>query len=117
MLAVSCTTALADEQDGQSVSRKLQTQSIAVTYSDLNLSQTAGVETLYSRLKLVANEVCAPTEKNSRHLLMRLDWKRCVSNALDNVVAGGGIPELQQIHFATTGRQVGGTVSAIAKVD
>ncbi len=107
--------ASADEQERPSASRNLQTRSIEVAYSDLNLSRQAGVEVLYSRLEIAAEKACAP-EEDRRQMLMRRDWKRCVSTALDNAVGGTGIPELQQVHLFATGRQVNGTISAIAKV-
>jgi UrcA family protein len=98
--AASC-TALADNSSAASGQ---EDRSITVSYSDLDLSHAAGAETLYSRLRNAANAVCGP-KVDLRKLRERRTRQQCVASALDNAVADVAAPELQELHFAETGRQ------------
>lgn len=85
--------------------RNMTTQSVTVSYGDLNLSHQAGIATLYSRLRAAAGRVCAP-EPDGRDLDKRDYWKQCFNQAMDNAVAGINNPALTQAHFSRTGRMV-----------
>jgi UrcA family protein len=103
-LAVVACGAAAHADDAP-VSATFRTQSVTVEYADLNLSHPAGIDSLYSRLRVAASEVCAP-RPDVRDLHMKRDWKRCFETALDNGVASADNTALVQAHFLETGRQV-----------
>lgn len=98
-LATPSITALADNP---SVSSNTKSRSITVSYSDVNLSHPAGIETLYSRLRNAASMACGPKE-HPRDILKRRDWRQCVASALDSAVEEIAVPELQKLHLAATG--------------
>ena len=56
-----------------------------VNYGELDLSSSQGVATLYHRLRVAAQEVCAPFE--GRELSKRARFQACYSEALDKAVA------------------------------
>lgn len=112
-LAVASINALADDQSG---SRNLFSRSITVSYSDLNLSHPAGVETLYSRLRNAASTACGPKE-HTRDIRKRRDWRQCVASALDGAVEEIAVPKLQKLHFAATGGRPVATNRTLASSD
>jgi UrcA family protein len=82
-------------------------RSKSVRYGDLNLSNPAGVETLYVRLEGASQQVCAPRE-DYRNRGMRKDWEACYEHAMDAAVEQVGNLGLQEYHLAKTGRDVSG---------
>ena len=82
------------------------TRSTTVSYSDLDLSGQAGINSLYNRLRTAAGEVCG-AKGDGRNLSMRFAWKQCYDAALDNAVQTVAHVGLSQVHLAQTGRQVG----------
>jgi UrcA family protein len=81
-------------------------RSMTVSYGDLDLSQPAGVNALYTRLRTAAGSVCGP-KADGRNLTMRFYWKQCFNEALDTAVAKVAHVGLSEIHLAQTGRRVG----------
>jgi UrcA family protein len=82
-----------------------ETRAVSVAYGDLNLSNPAGVKTLYSRLEMAVDEVCAP-KADMHNMVMFRDWQQCIKTALDDAVRDMNLPALARIHFDETGRSV-----------
>jgi UrcA family protein len=91
--------------DDPSESAVYRTRSVTVEYADLNLLHPAGIDSLYSRLRVAAGGVCEP-RPNIVDLHSRRDWKQCFETALDNAVSSLDNAALAQVHFLETGRQV-----------
>jgi UrcA family protein len=70
--------------------------SVVVKYGDLNLGTQAGINSLHSRLKNAAAQVCSPL--NSRVLGLRDQYEQCVSDAVAQSVAAVGNPNLSNFH-------------------
>jgi UrcA family protein len=72
--------------------------SVIVSYADLDLSNPAGADTLYERIKAAARKVCAPlaTKELSRIGL----WRDCYEQAVSNAVATIDRPTLTAAHRA-----------------
>ena len=70
-----------------------------VRIADLNLSSTAGAETLYGRIKAAARSVCRYEQS---HTLAG----RCQARAIDSAVKEVGSPLLASLHGSATGRTV-----------
>ena len=69
-----------------------------VKYEDLDLSRTADVEQLYSRLKGAAQQVCYTFR--DRTLRMQRMLADCSQAALSRAVASVNEPKLTQLHAA-----------------
>jgi UrcA family protein len=80
--------------------------STTVSYGDLDLSREAGVNSLYTRLRAAASDVCGP-KGDGRNLVMRFYWRQCYDNALDTAVQKVAHVGLSEVHLAHTGRRVG----------
>jgi UrcA family protein len=104
-LAMALVAAIgAPAQAGESAGHA-NTRSMTVSYRDLDLSGQAGVNTLYNRLRLAAENVCGP-QGDGRDLTMRFAWKQCYDGALDGAVRTVAHVGLSEIHLAQTGRRV-----------
>jgi UrcA family protein len=79
-----------------------------VKYADLNLSTASGVTALYQRIERAATEVCQ-LPQGTRQLKLETELKACRAEATDRAVGQADLPKLSAMHFAKTGRQVGGT--------
>lgn len=55
-----------------------------VSYSDLDLTRTAGAETLYRRIKTAADAVCAPLD--GERISEKIDHNSCVSDAVERAI-------------------------------
>lgn len=75
-------------------------RSITITYSDLDLSKQAGVETLYSRIKWAARAACGPSSlhKYDAFLSGRAAQRECVDRAIANAVGKLDRPMLTALH-------------------
>ena len=82
--------------------RGYEQRSMTVFFGDLNLDRAAGVNTLYARLENAADRVCAP--RSERNLALQRDREACYGEALDSAVDAIGLQNLDQLHFASTGR-------------
>jgi UrcA family protein len=56
-----------------------------VEYGDLNLDSEKGAQILFARLRLAAQDVCAPLA-GLNDLSAKLYWQRCYDNALASAV-------------------------------
>lgn len=73
---------------------------VRVSYADLNLSNEAGLATLYARLKSASSAVCGSRrsliEAGSLHQLV--ENKRCYEGALSKAVARIDNDKLSELH-------------------
>ena len=72
-------------------------QQVRISYSGLDLATSAGVATLYSRLRHAAEVVCG-SPPPARDLNQRPSWTTCTTNAMDDAVARSGLPPLVAMH-------------------
>lgn len=81
-------------------------RSITVSYSDLDLTKQAGIETLYSRINWAARAACGPTSlhKYDTFLSPRKAWRECVDRAIANAVAEIDEPRLTALHVERSKR-------------
>jgi len=76
-----------------------QNDKISVSYSDLDLTQSSGVVTLYSRLKTAAKHACGTTSLIEAGSVQRVQRsKACYNSLLDRAVAKLGNERLSAIH-------------------
>ena len=76
-----------------------------VSYADLNLKSTAGVEALYKRIRKAAYEVCQmPT--GTHQIRIESELKACKADAIDRAVLQTNLPKLTALHQSKTGRTV-----------
>jgi UrcA family protein len=83
--------ASAQEDDGR--------VSTVVRYGDLDLSQSADVARLYSRLKYASEKVCYISYDN-RNLRKQQSQANCMQGALNRAVTTVNEPKLTQLHAA-----------------
>ncbi len=77
----------------------LESDNVArVTFSELDLSKQAGVETLYERIRSAARMVCGADDHRTRSLSTRQAAKECYNKALDDGVRSIGNPRLDALH-------------------
>ncbi len=69
---------------------------IIVSFSDLNLSNDKGVETLYQRIKVGARQFCGTVSPRQLNLY-RLN-KECVNRAIADAVESIDNEKLKQLH-------------------
>ena len=96
LAGISCGSALAD---APAVPSKI------VRHSDLNLSTSAGVSTLYQRIWRAAAEVCQ-LPQGTRQLIVESAIKSCRADAVDRAILQANLPALSALHVARTGRKV-----------
>jgi UrcA family protein len=75
-------------------------RSVTVNDADLNLSNQAGVATLYRRIQAAANSVCGP--KPTRDVRAIYARRNCYGNAVANAVADVDIRQLAALHAEHT---------------
>jgi UrcA family protein len=76
-----------------------------VSYADLNVNNSAGVEALYKRIKKAAYEVCQiPT--GTHQIKIESEFKACKADAIDRAVQQSNLPSLTALHQSKTGRSV-----------
>jgi UrcA family protein len=75
-------------------------RSITVSYSDLDLTRQAGIETLYKRINWAARAACGPTSlhKYDAFLSSRKAWRECVDRAIEHAVEQIDEPKLTALH-------------------
>jgi UrcA family protein len=73
--------------------------STAVHYTDLNLSQPAGVATLYRRITWAANHVCGQRALTGSNYPLP-EYTRCYNEAIASAVARVGHPQLSAYYHA-----------------
>ena len=76
-----------------------------VSYADLNLKSSAGVEALYKRIKKAAYEVCQiPT--GTHQIRIESELKACKADSVDRAIQQTNLPTLTALHQSKTGRNV-----------
>lgn len=75
-------------------------RSITVSYSDLDLTKQAGIETLYQRINWAARAACGPASlhKYDAFLSSRKAWRECVDRAIADAVGSIDEPMLTALH-------------------
>jgi UrcA family protein len=73
-----------------------------VSFADLNLNTTQGVDSLYRRISSAAGRVCASSE--SRESALMTVWRHCMDQAISSAVDKINNPALTAIANARTGR-------------
>lgn len=80
--------------------------SVAVNYSELNLSTEKGIRSLYRKIQNSAEKVCGnPYALNP--LKIRGSIKACIEEAVDNAVRDTNIPMLMSLHQDGEFSQIG----------
>jgi UrcA family protein len=85
----------------------IRTDAMKITVSDLDLSQREGVETLYSRLKKGANNVCGVkhvqvTGSRIASSKIKQQHRKCYAKALNNAVKNINNKMLTDLHTSNT---------------
>ena len=76
-----------------------------VSYADLNVNNSAGVEALYKRIKKAAYEVCQiPT--GTHQIKIESEFKACKADSVDRAIKQANLPTLTALHQSKTGRNV-----------
>jgi UrcA family protein len=75
-----------------------------VRYADLDLSQSAGVEQLYTRIKAAARGVCEPV--SIRDLQSVAAANHCMEQAIAHSIAKVDAPALTNYYLAKTGKSM-----------
>lgn len=76
---------------------------IRIVYDDLNLATAAGVEALYGRVRVAAEQLCEPTRAVTGTRLSN-GYERCVKDAVATTVQKINLPNLTALHAAQAGR-------------
>lgn len=81
-------------------------RSITISYSDLDLTRQAGIETLYKRINWAARAACGPASlhKYDAFLSSRKAWRECVDRAIANAVEDIDEPKLTALHVERSRR-------------
>jgi UrcA family protein len=74
-----------------------------VKYSDVNLSTAQGAGTLYSRIRIAAEQVCRPFNRDD--LASKTLFHKCLNHAVADAVNKVGQPALFAVYSAKTGSQ------------
>ena len=72
--------------------------SVSVRYDDLNLSTSAGVNTLYRRISMAAREVCPDIYSRDPHVFVAARY--CQAAAVTKAVSEVNNPRLAMLHAA-----------------
>ncbi len=75
---------------------------VSVRFNDLNLSTTAGVNTLYHRISVAARQVCP--DVYSRDLAVVAAGDRCYANAVSQAVRQLKNPQMAVVHATHVSR-------------
>lgn len=94
MMAASAVPALADAIDA--------TPSATVSYSDLNLTNAAGINQLYGRIRVAANKVCQPFSHRAPFAAQQMDT--CVDKAMSQAITDVHQPALTAMYIEKTGK-------------
>jgi UrcA family protein len=74
---------------------------VTVSYGDLNLASSKGVESLYRRLSTAASTVCGDFDRRSTG--QRAKWQECHDQALSAAVFDVNKPTLTALHSGRNG--------------
>lgn len=90
---LSLNTAVAGDPESHQVS----TGNIAVSYSDLNLASTSGLDLLYQRVQSAAYKVCGVENMRVSLDIVRRN-RECVAGAIDSAIGAIDNPRLTVLH-------------------
>lgn len=79
------------------------TTSVRVSYADLDISDAAGAQTLYARIKSAAREACGP-EPTVLDLRDAAGYNACYEQAVAKAVNRVGSDQLNALHAARSGK-------------
>ena len=82
---------------GGTESKSVKTGYIAVSYADLNMASTEGIDTLYRRIKLAAHKVCGVDNMRVTLDITRLN-RACVAGAMDSAISDVNDARLTHLH-------------------
>lgn len=74
----------------------LEVRSQTVKFADLDLSKSPGIETLLSRIRRAAGDVCSP-QPQVNDIGAHKDYNKCVSGAVDGAIAKVNNPRLSAL--------------------
>ena len=84
---------------GATTSEVFESNSVSITFSDLNIQSHAGAKVLYARLKQATKAVCGDDSYREAGSLSRLaETKACYDNTLDEAVSAIDSDALKEIH-------------------
>ena len=107
MIALAATAGVASTaQAGDEGDTRDRYDDVVVTFSDLDLTSTAGNKVLYARLSNAAERSCGNSPA-TRDLLTKSQFRSCVDKALNRAVDEIGTRELQALHRDNTAHKVG----------
>jgi UrcA family protein len=84
-----------------SASAEPKVKAQTVSYADLDLSKSAGAQTLYKRIKAAARHVCGPVD-NYTFVTPSRAFRKCYDQALADAVAQIDRPSLTALHREET---------------
>ena len=79
----------------------VQVKSQVVKFADLDLSGTAGAETLVGRIRGAASQVCSPMASDRGNMRDVADYRRCTDMAMAGGVQDTRSDLVQQIYLRT----------------
>ncbi|HKS57327.1 MAG TPA: UrcA family protein [Steroidobacteraceae bacterium] len=94
LVAIAAATLIGDI----AAAKERDAESIAVNYTDLDLTRSVDTARLYSRLKYASQKVC--NSYDSRELRTRDLYSACFDKALNNAVAEVNDARLTSLHAA-----------------
>ena len=74
---------------------------VSVSYADLDLSKSAGAQTLYKRIKAAARRVCGPVD-NYTFVTPSKSFRQCYEKAIADAVGQVDRPSLTALHREET---------------
>jgi UrcA family protein len=103
MLAVCATFGQAWMVNTARAADATNAQSLSLKVSDLDLSKSSDVATLYARIKSAANQACGADYVTGSRLQSK-DMKQCLSQAVDGAVAQINNASLSAYHKHEAGK-------------
>jgi UrcA family protein len=70
---------------------------VVIHFADLNLEQPAAIATLHRRISVAAEHVCGEPRLTGSRFISD-DWRRCVTQAVDQAVSALDRPTLSAYH-------------------
>ena len=101
-LAMACLAATSTIVHAADQSSDFEAMKKTVTYGDLNLANSQGVERLYWRIVAAAQQVCGSLD--GRSLERKIQFSICTKQSIARAVAAVGQPALAALHAAKTGQ-------------
>jgi UrcA family protein len=80
-------------------SKSVNTGYIAVSYADLNMASTEGIDTLYRRIKSAAHKVCGVDNMRVTLDIVRVN-RACVAGAMNGAINDARLTHLHEVKLA-----------------